>query len=218
MSEEESIPQPKFPKVIVPEICVIPDTSMVPPSEVQYPPLAQGVIEMDYSRAAAEQIARLETQIYDNPKLITGVEGFANKFDAVRRYNEAFGKPSLSFMHTDETGAPNSYIFAFEGVLQPEGAPSPNDQGVVYIFDLASSVRGGGAVVLSEFLKRYKAVYNGEPFPPIFIKARESTSYPLIKPHAARMSRFLGIEIGIDEIALEQRNDDVMHHLLIHQQ
>jgi hypothetical protein len=101
---------------------------------------------------------------------------------------------------------------------------------VLFIFfDLASDRTNPrtGFHLVNQFLELYKLHYvDGQKppcYPPIFIKARETTSYPLLVPFSKLMSRRLGINVEHVEIAREVRMADegtenprdVMHHVLL---
>ncbi len=167
-----------------------------------------GVLPLTFKDSLA--VAYLEGKAYtDNESLITYLHDMENGLIAKDINNEAKQRPNLSAKYVDETGRMRGYILAYEG-------KSDGGEPMIYISDLASDRESSlaGGRLINAFLENYKINYlNKGNTIPIFVQARENTSYQIIKRNIDSMSRKLGVKIEIDEENAYHQGNDTMHAL-----
>ena len=172
------------------------------------------VSEVTYRDALS--IAYLEGKIYsDNENLQAHMHAIQNGIIAKDIANAHFNRSNLSLKYRDTAGELKGYILAYEGVLEES---STDQERVIFVADLAFTERksaSAGKLILS-FLERYKKNYidSGKPLP-IFVEAREGTSYDLLQKQMPNFAKRLGVELEIIETHTYEIGNDVMHGMLI---
>jgi hypothetical protein len=136
--------------------------------------------------------------------------------------NEIKSRPNLSMKYTDSHGVVKGYIIGYEGKLEQNGIDRP----VVFVSDYSTERRIGldgtfkagrpGGKLLQAFMKQYKKNYldKGDLIP-VFVNAREETSYRLLLKNIQGMSKTLGYDFEIKETGTEQAGESTMHDLLL---
>ena len=153
-------------------------------------------------------VGKIEAMAY--PKnMREGVEKMQNYIIASEINNKQKSLPSLSLKYVDGKGITRGYLIAYEGIR--EGKP------IVYVEDLAGdpSSRLSGGRLINGFIDAYKKSYieRGNRVP-IFLQAREETTYKLLKTHVANMSKKTGSEFEMEEIDDYRRGDSYMHAVI----
>ena len=159
-------------------------------------------------------IGYLESDIYHNSGAGDFVEGahiMENMLIATTINNELKNCPTLSLVHetaVDGKKKVDGYLMAYEGKLQ-SGPPEYVGQSIIYIEDMAvqNEAKIGGGAMLLELLELYKANYLEKGvLVPIFMQARESTSFELIVRKLQNISEKLNLDIQI--VGDDKKKDD----------
>jgi hypothetical protein len=165
-------------------------------------------------------VAYIEGKAYsDNQSLITYLHNMENALIAKDISNARKGRANMSFKYADEHGRVRGYLLAYEGKVTDNAVPERyRGQPVVYITDLASdreSTRAGGSLIKA-FTKQYKREYLDKGnFVPLYMEAREQTSYKIISRQMERFAREAGMELEMEELPTYQAGKDTMHPVII---
>jgi hypothetical protein len=170
--------------------------------------------------------AYLEGKIYaTNPSLITGLSNMENALIAKDINNKWKERPELSFKYVDAKGRMSGYMLAYEGVMAPEHDEEYDETGtaaqpVIYVADLAGDGRMAGGRLIENFVERYEALYLQEgKCVPIFLQARDQTSFRIIQRQfgkiTERITKEKGIRFTLEEKGAYTSGEDTMHELLI---
>jgi hypothetical protein len=159
-------------------------------------------------------VAVLEGKAYhDNKDVILNLHAMQNRIIGMEIANKHFDRPNLSFMYRDDKGVPRGYILAYEGEV--------GKQKEVFIDDLASDVATGnkmaGGRLIRSFFEAYKNSYGTEerPYPPLFMNARDQTSYQIIKKQMDKLAEEAGLVVQTDEVSVYERGGDIFHDVRI---
>ena len=177
----------------------------------------RGVDHLDFTDTLP--IAYLEGKAYsDNESLMAYLHNMENALIAKDINNAAKGRPNMSFKYTDENGKVRGYLLAYEGTLDNSSVDELDGKPVIYIADLASdreNVRAGGSLIKA-FVEQYKREYLEKGnMVPVFMEAREQTSYRIVKRQIERISKDLDIELIVEELPTYQSGGDTMHPVVI---
>lgn len=157
-------------------------------------------------------VAVLEGKAYhDNESVITHLHHMQNCIIGKEIADTHFGRPNLSFMYRNDDGTPLGYILAYEGQTRAYQE--------VYIDDLAVdvSVKGLGAKLsggrlINAFFDAYLNAYgDARPYLPIFMNARDQTSYQIVIKQAQKLAKKANLIIDIDEVRAYERGGDIFH-------
>jgi hypothetical protein len=200
------------------------------PEKAENLKLPKGVRELTYEDALA--VAYLEGRGYgDNPSLIQHLHNMENALIAKDINNSAKGRPNMSFGYESE-GKLRGYMVAYEGKIDDfeeydlgdyHDLIGDNREGrCLYIMDLTvkepGSVGGAraGSAIINGFLARYKEEYLGkENYLPIYLQAREQTSFKLIERKLDEISEELGISFARIDFDEYGQGSDIMHPMII---
>jgi len=167
-----------------------------------------GVLPLTYRDTLA--VSYIEGKAYkSNESLLVYLHNMENGLIAKDINNENKSRPNLSLKYVDAGGRVRGYIFAYEG-------KSDRGEPMIYISDLASDTESQmtGGRLINGFVEIYQREYiNRNDLKPIYVEARERTSYPIIMSSVEKIAERLGIRIQIDEVGTRQVGDDVMHEL-----
>lgn len=169
---------------------------------------ASGLTPLTYRDTLA--VSYIEGKAYkSNESLLAYLHNMENGLIAKDINNENKSRPNLSLKYVDSSGRVRGYIFAYEG---------ESDQGdpMIYISDLASDMESqmAGGRLINGFVENYKREYVDKgDLKPIYVEAREKTSYPIIISSVNKIAERLGVRIRVDEVGTRQVGDDIMHEL-----
>ena len=167
------------------------------------------------------KIAYIEGKAYrDNTSLIEEFYSLENTLIAKAINNEIKERPNLSFKYTNDEGRLTGYLIAYEGILDYEDAGDYHKKPCIYIGDLAApkynNIPGGGSELTKEFMDTYKEHYLDKNNPlPIFLEARDSTSYKILKRNLNRMGKDLGTSFKLEELETYKQGEETMHPVII---
>src|SRR5690606_37521967 len=137
-------------------------------------------------------------------------------------------RPHMSLKYQDGDGNIRGYMLAYEGRMgssyedyyeddQDEGQKKEGER-IVYIADLASdkeSQTAGGRLITS-FLDLYQKNYlDRNDLVPLYMEARETTSYRIIQRQLDKIGNRLGIEFELEELGNYQEGKDTMHPIIL---
>lgn len=166
-----------------------------------------GVLPLTFKDSLA--VGFLEGKAYaENESLMTHLHNMENGLIAKDINNIDKNRSDLSLKYVDDDGRMRGYMLAYEC--------KDHGQSMVYIGDLATDreSRLAGGRLMSSFVDVYKANYiDKNNFVPIYLEARESTSYPIIKNGLASIENKLGVRLRIDEEGTYREGGDIMHPL-----
>jgi len=158
-------------------------------------------------------VSFLEGKAYaDNISLVEHLHNMENGLIAKDINNEIKRRPNLSVKYVDSAGRMRGYLMAYEG-------RDELGREVVYIADLASDMtsRLAGGRLVNSFIEMYKEKYlDSSRFTPIFLQARENTSYKLIKDNLKSIERKLGIKLKLEEKGSYKSGKDTMHEVWLY--
>lgn len=164
-------------------------------------------------------VGYLEGKAYeDAPELLEYLFNMENALIAKDVNNKAKGRPNMSLKYTTGEGAVSGYILAYEGVIDDDKLPDLEGTNCIFISDLATDLETelAGGRLIQGFVNRYSAEYLQKGnLTPIFLQAREQTSYRIITRQLARIGRNLGVNFEIEEFEPEKRGKDTMYPMLI---
>jgi len=116
------------------------------------------------------------------------------------------------------------YLLAYEGVLDDLNAEQSAlgkaffDKPVIYLADLASDRKSqlAGGKLIHGFTELYKQNYLEKGiYIPLFMQAREQTSYRILKRQLEAVSKALGIEFNMVELPSYSEGNDSMHPVIL---
>ena len=182
---------------------------------------AQAISELTFQDALP--LSHLESKMYkDVPELSQGLFDLENTLIAKDINNVAKGRANLSFKYTDKAGKMRGYLLAYEGKVEMAGGEKP----AMYIEDFASdsylepakAEESGdvGGKLLLKFAKSYKRNYLDKGnMMPIYMNARNTTSYALLMKHIENLGRKYGYRFEIEEVDTRETGSTTMHDVLI---
>lgn len=193
------------------ESAPLPATASVPVPEIR------GVEYLDFQDTLAT--AYLEGKAYsDNESLVVYLHNIENGLIAKDINNTTKDRPNMSLKYVDDQGKMRGYLLAYEGKITDAGAGPLIGERALYISDLASdqqSRRAGGSLIKA-FAALYKQNYLAKDnYLPLYVQARETTSYRIIQRQIEGISQDLGIEIELEELPTYQAGEDTMHPVII---
>ncbi|HEY9791513.1 MAG TPA: hypothetical protein V6D22_14015 [Candidatus Obscuribacterales bacterium] len=168
-------------------------------------------------------VAYLEGKAFaDNSSLRVGLHNLENALIAKDINNAARGRSNLSLKYVDSDGKIKGYLLAYEG----EGYDGEKRQPMIFVSDLSSDramrddgtakpTRVGGKLMY-EFADLYKQNYLDQgKMMPIFMNAREQTSYKLIMEHLQLLGKRLGYEFEVKDLGEHLDGDSTMHDIVL---
>lgn len=198
---------------------------VVEPEETprEMPTLPTGLGYLTYEDAL--RVAYLEGKAYsDNQSLMQYLHNMENCLIAKDINDAAKGRPNMSLKYTDDTGKMRGYFLSYEGVLndeyvaQTEEGYDFSDRPVLYLLDLASdreSPMTGGRLI-NGFVDLYRQNYLEKGnLMPLFMQAREQTSFRIIQRQLDKISKGLGIEFDLVELPTYDEGEDTMHPVIV---
>ena len=171
------------------------------------------------------RVGYLEGKAYaDNQEMLQYLSNMENCLLAKDINNAAKGRPNMSLKYSDESGKMRGYFLAYEGtlddseVLETSYGTDFSYKPILYLMDLATdreSATAGGRLV-NGFTELYKKNYldRGEMMP-LFMQAREQTSYKLIQRKLQSVGGNLGIDFDLIELPIYKEGADTMHPVII---
>ena len=157
-------------------------------------------------------VGYLEGKAYrENQSLITYLHNMENGLIAKDINNQAKNRPNLSFKYVDASGETRGYILAYEG-------RNESREPIIYVSDLASDreTKMAGGRLIGNFLEEYKKNYlDNNRLVPIFLQAREGTSYEIIENNWKKLSQKMGIKVKKEELGTYKAGSDTMHEMLL---
>jgi hypothetical protein len=161
------------------------------------------------SSSDALSVAYLENKIY--PKNMT--EGFItmqNRIFTSEIYNQIHKREGLSLKYVDNENTVKGYVVAHEG--------SRNNERIVYFEDLAVDPKSrlAGGRLINAFAQKYIENYvaKGEMIP-IFMQAREETSYKIVQKQLEKISEALGVRFKVEEGDEYTYGNSTMHEMTL---
>jgi hypothetical protein len=192
-----------------------------PPQEL--PRLPQGLGYLTFEDAL--RVAYLEGKAYsDNRSLMQYLHNMENCLIAKDINDTAKGRPNMSLKYTDESGKMRGYFLAYEGVLNDEYVAETEEgydfsyQPVLYLLDLASDKESPmtGGRLINGFVDLYRQNYLEQGnLMPLFMQAREQTSFRIIQRQLEKISRGLGVEFDLIELPTYAGGEDTMHPVIV---
>ncbi|MFO7807491.1 MAG: hypothetical protein R6V40_03685 [Candidatus Moraniibacteriota bacterium] len=160
------------------------------------------------------QVAYLEGKAYfDNKNLMEYLHNMENALIAKDINNNVKDRANLSLKYTDKNERMRGYLLAYEGKYDNEEA--------IYIADLAADPESNlaGGRLIKEFVNRYKEKYlnNGVKIP-VVAKAREKTSYGILKKQLDKISEDLGIKFEMEEAGEFYEGGEKMYEVIVRPQ
>lgn len=200
----------------------------VPPERVTQPsikPTVPGLDLLTYEDSLA--VAYIEQVAYqDNPTHIQNLADMENALIAMQINNAHKGRPHMSLKYQDPEGKVRGYLLAYEGDMgrndyvnyPSHEQKSKERQPGIYISDLAADLENQvvGGKLIKGFVELYRKNYLEQGnMMPVFMEAREQTSYRILQRQFERVSRDLGIQFEVEELPTFTRGNDTMHPVII---
>ena len=138
-------------------------------------------------------VSLLESKIYPK-EMVEGLIEIQNRLISSAIYNKIHKKENLSTKYINSENKIAGYMIANEG--------SKDGERVIYIEDLAvlGDSKIGGGKMINSFLEKYAEIYlKKEDLVPIFLQAREETSYKIIEKQLEKIAIKLGFDIKTEE-------------------
>jgi hypothetical protein len=200
-------------------------------SEIQSVTPSQEIVTEDRGRVSSLNyrdtlhVSVLEGKAYqDEQALVVSLHSIENTLIAKDISNELRGLDNLSFKYINREGKVKAYLVAYEGNVEQELLEQDDIVQLVpagkaiYVYDFAALDRNSleAGKVLVGFLEKYKFAYldRGNAIP-VYIDAREDTSYALIQKQLPTISKRLGVELRLVELGTYQKGNQTMHRVLI---
>lgn len=161
------------------------------------------------SSSDALSVAYLENKIY--PKNMTeGFTAIQNRIFTSEIYNQIHKKEDLSLKYVDSENTVKGYVVAHEG--------NRNNERIVYFEDLAVDPKSrlAGGRLINAFAQKYIESYvsKGEMIP-IFMQAREETSYQIVQKQLEKISETLGVRFRVEEGEEYTYGNSTMHEMTL---
>lgn len=140
-------------------------------------------------------------------------EGFIamqNRIFASLIESEFKKRKNLSLKYVDNKNRMTGYLLAHEGERGGES--------VIYIEDLAvkQGSRLAGGNLIKAFCEKYRELYLEEgDLKPIFLQAREETSYKILKKQLDKISKQMGVEFDFEEEDNYSYGDSTMYAITL---
>lgn len=154
-------------------------------------------------------VAYIENKAY--PKNMTeGIIAMQNRILASSVSNQVHGKENLSLKYTDAKNTVKGYIVAHEG--------KRNREQVVYFEDLAvmpDSQLAGGRLINAFAEKYFENYLSKGSMMPVFMQAREETSYQIVQKQLEKISKALGIRFKVEEGNEYRYGSSTMHEMVL---
>ncbi len=168
----------------------------------------------------------LESRVYNESGAGEFVEGGAameNMLIATQINNIRRGRPQMSLVHIgekDEKKEMDGYLMAYEGKLYEGNSEMirHTTNGVLYIEDMAvrQEAKIGAGAMLAEFMELYKKNYlEKNILMPIYMQARESTSFALVQKQLEKIAVSLGLKIQVIGDTEVTGSDNERHSILL---
>jgi hypothetical protein len=154
-------------------------------------------------------VAYLEHNIYP-PNMTEGFIAMQNRILASSIANQVHGSENLSLKYVDDKNTVKGYVVAHEG--------ERNGETIVYFEDLAvlQSSRMAGGRLINTFAQKYIYSYVAKGnMVPIFMQAREETSYKIVQKQLEKLSEKLGVRFDIEEGGEYQYGSSTMHEITL---
>ncbi len=194
------------------------------PAERQQPvSFAKGLSPLTYQDSI--KVGYLEGKAYhDNESLVGSLFAMENSLIAKDINNAAKERPNLSVKYTavndSNIETMQGYLLAYEGKITDQYLDDDTYKNTpcIYIADFVAnpSNRMAGGRLLKTFADLYKQHYldTGNPIP-IYAKARDTTSYPIIKKQLDNLGKQAGISFKLTELPTYTIGGDIMHPIVI---
>lgn len=183
-------------------------------------PRGNGVSFLTYEDALG--VGYMEGKAYaDNPVMMQYLHNMENALMGMHINNASKRRPHMSLKYTDADGQMRGYMLAYEGRFEEDRYDDWwKDEGerVVYITDLASDREHqmAGGRLISSFIDLYQKNYlDRDDLVPLYMEARETTSFRIIQRQLDRIGDRLGIEFELEELGKYQEGEDTMHPVVI---
>ena len=154
-------------------------------------------------------VSYIENKAY--PKNMTeGVVNMQNRIFASAIANQVHGAENLSLKYVDAENAVKGYAIAHEAEKDGEK--------IVYFEDLAvlPDSRIAGGRIINTFAEKYIANYIAKGnMVPIFMQAREETSYKILQKQIENMSEKFGVRFNIEEGDEYTYGNSTMHEITL---
>ena len=150
-------------------------------------------------------VAYIEGKAYPN-NMTEGIVAMQNRIIAGAIANQIHARENLSLKYVDPGNIVKGYIVAHEG--------RQNSETVIYIEDLAvlPGSRIAGGRLINAFAENYINNYIAKgKMMPIFMQAREETSYRILQRQLESISEKLGVQFNVEEGNEYQYGDSTMH-------
>lgn len=192
-------------------------------------PSISGVDLLSYEDSLA--VGYLEGKAYkDNPVLMQYLHNMENALIAMHINNALKERPNMSLKYVDPSGIMRGYVLAYEGALEADEERDNDDytddeqqrevmgEKVLYISDLASDRENSmvGGRLIKGFIELYTLNYlNNGNMMPIFMQAREQTSYRIVQRQLDKVGANLGITFEMEELDSYREGGDTMHPIML---
>ena len=133
-----------------------------------------------------------------------------NRIFASAIANQINKKPNMSLKYVDAENNATGYVVAHEA--------EKNNETVVYFEDLAvlPNSRMAGGRLINTFAEKYVENYIAKNnLTPIFMQAREETSYQILQKQLDKLSEKLGVRFIIEEGEEYKYGDSTMHEITL---
>lgn len=164
-------------------------------------------------------VAYLEGKVYrQNPELIQYLHNMENGIIAMNINNQAKNRPNLSYKFVDTAGKTRAYMLAYEGKLEISLPDVLENLPIIYVSDLAADPEStlAGGRLLSTFITNYSRMYLEQGrMMPIYMEAKDDTSYKLLLRNLERKGRELGVHFELREFTEYSEGDALMHPILV---
>lgn len=197
------------------------DREVIEPNHERPKPRQWGPNIKELTFQDALKVGYLEGKAYaDNASLMEYLFNMENALIAKDINNAVKSRPNLSLKYVDNAGRMRGYLLAWEGRLTDQGASGLEEYGkpVIYLSDLATDKQTpmAWARMVDVLLQMYEEYYiNSGNMIPIFMQARETTSYSFLKAMLGRLTRKIVVEFEMVELEAYEVGEDTMHPLLI---
>ena len=154
-------------------------------------------------------VAYIENQAYPS-NMTEGIVAMQNRVLASAIANQVHGKQNLSLKYVDAKNTMKGYVVANEGRHDGET--------VVYVEDLAilPESRLAGGRLINAFVQKYVDTYVAQDIMmPIFMQAREETSYQIVQKQLGKLAEKFEVEIDIERGDEYRHGDSTMHAITL---
>ncbi len=171
----------------------------------------------------ALQVAYVEGRAYsDDTSLIGKLPKMVNELIAKDINNAAKDRPNMSLAYWDKNGKMQGYMLAYEGKFSDDFTSEYAGRPVILISDtsVVDKASLAGAKAATSLIQGFIALYNKNYIDtgrmvPIFIEARDKTSYRLIQRKFEKLSKEINVVFEREELSSFQIGNSMMHLVII---